>query len=51
VSDEVYTEASAEFSEKEFDLPDLGDYHDQCVESLRRGLSLVAAGTAEGAAS
>ena len=47
VSDEVYAEASAEFSEKELAYLTLGDRLDQCLEQVRRRLSLDAAGAAE----
>ena len=46
VSDEVYAEASAEFSEKELRLSHLGGCLDQCLEQVRRGLSLDPAGAA-----
>ncbi len=39
-----YAEASAEFSEKELAYPHLGGGLDQCLEQVRRGLSLDAAG-------
>ena len=47
VSDEVYAQASAEFSETGADLSHLGDRLDQRLEQVRRGLSLDAGGAAE----
>ena len=46
VSDEVYAQASAEFSETGTGLSDVGDRLDQCLEQVRRRLSLDAAGAA-----
>ena len=48
VSDEVYAEASAEFSEKELAYLTLRDRLDQCLEQVRRRLSLDPAGAANG---
>ena len=45
VSDEVYAQASAEFSEN---LSHVRDRRDQCLEPLRRSLSLDAAGAQTG---
>ena len=44
VSDEVYAEASAEFSEKGTRLSHLGGRLDQCLEPVRRRLPLDASG-------
>ena len=48
VSDDVYAQASSEFSEKELAYLDLGDRLDQCLEQVRRGLSLDSAGAKAG---
>ena len=47
VSDEVYAQASAEFSREGTGLSHLGDRLDQCLEQVRRRLSLDAAGAAK----
>ena len=48
VSDEVYAQASAEFSENGTGLSDFRDRFDQCLEQVRRRLSLDAAVAAKG---